>query len=83
MSNFIPNNEHFLRRYRNIRNELLNQTDKFILSDYPISEEKQLEVKKYRQELREFINTNKDTILNGQSVDYPTQPSFINLNIKY
>ena len=36
MSNFIPNNEHFLKRYRNIRNELLNKTDKYILSDYPM-----------------------------------------------
>ena len=36
-NNFIPNNEHFLKRARNIRNELLNKTDKYILSDYPIS----------------------------------------------
>ncbi len=29
MSNYIPNNEHFLKRVRNIRNELLNETDRF------------------------------------------------------
>ena len=39
MSNFIPNNEHFLKRARNIRNELLNRTDKYLLSDYPITNE--------------------------------------------
>ena len=83
MSSFTPNNEHFLRRYRNIRNELLNQTDRYFLIDYPISTEHQLEIKEYRQTLRDFININKDTILSGQVVEYPMQPSFININIKY
>ena len=55
MSNFIPNNEHF-KRARNIRNELLNRTDRYILSDYPISDEQQMIIKNYRQELRDFIN---------------------------
>ena len=35
MSNYIPNNEHFLKRARNIRNELLNRTDRYFLIDYP------------------------------------------------
>ena len=73
MSSFTPNNEHFLRRYRNIRNELLNQIDRYFLIDYPISTEHQLEIKKYRQELRDFMNTNEDTILSGQVVEYPIQ----------
>ena len=83
MSNFIPNNEHFLKRARNIRNELLNRTDRYLLSDYPISIEQQMEIKIYRQDLRNFINDNKEKILNGDKVDFPTQPSFINLNIIY
>ena len=29
MSNYSPNNEHFLKRARNIRNELLNKTDRY------------------------------------------------------
>ena len=37
MNSYIPNNEHFLKRARNIRNELLNKTDKYLLSDYPIT----------------------------------------------
>jgi len=38
MSSYIPNNEHFFKRCRNIRNELLNRTDRYILEDYPISQ---------------------------------------------
>ena len=52
MNSFVPNNEHFLKRYRNIRNELLNKTDRYILSDYPISLEQQIIIKTYRQDLR-------------------------------
>ena len=83
MSSFIPNNEHFLKRARNIRNELLNRTDKYVLSDYPISLSQQIEIKTYRQDLRQFINDNKEKILNGEKVEFPTQPDFIDLNIIY
>ncbi len=54
-NNYIPNNEHFLKRARNIRNELLNKTDRYFLIDFPIEHEKQMIIKKYRQELRDFI----------------------------
>ena len=57
-NNYIPNNEHFLKRARNIRNELLNKTDRYFLIDYPIEYEKQMIIKKYRQDLRDFINNN-------------------------
>ena len=78
MSNFIPNNEHFLKRARNIRNELLNRTDRYLLSDYPITLEQQMIIKTYRQDLREFINNNKERILNGEKVDLPEQQDFSN-----
>ena len=83
MSNFIPNNEHFLKRARNIRNELLNKTDRYFLIDYPIAYDQQMIIKAYRQELRDFINNNKDIILTGQILDFPKPPDFINLNIIY
>ena len=83
MNNYTPNNEHFLKRAKNIRNELLNRTDKYILSDYPITLEQQMKIKLYRQELRDFININKDLILTGAKVDFPQQPDFIDLNIIY
>jgi hypothetical protein len=83
MSNYSPNNEHFLKRARNIRNELLNRTDRYFLIDYPIAYEQQNIIKAYRQELRDFININKEKILNGDKIDFPTQPDFIDLNIIY
>ena len=82
-NSYIPNNEHFLKRARNIRNELLNRTDRYVLSDYPISPEQQMEIKGYRQNLREFINENEIKILAGEKVEFPQQPDFIELNIIY
>ena len=83
MNDYIINNYHFLKRARNIRNELLNKTDKYILSDYPITLEKQMIIKTYRQDLREFINNNEIKILAGDKVEFPQQPDFIDLNIIY
>ena len=83
MSSYIPNNEHFLKRARNIRNELLNKTDRYILSDYPITLDQQMIIKAYRQDLRNFINENKEKILNGEKIDFPPQPDFLDLNIIY
>ena len=82
-NNYIPNNEHFLKRARNIRNELLNKTDRYFLIDFPIEHEKQMIIKKYRQELRDFINENEIKILAGEKVDFPPVPDFIDLNIIY
>ena len=82
-NNYIPNNEHFLKRARNIRNELLNRTDRYFLIDYPIAYEQQIIIKNYRQELRDFININKEKILNGDKLDFPVIPDFIDLNIIY
>jgi hypothetical protein len=82
-NDYIINNAHFLKRARNIRNELLNKTDKYILSDYPITLEKQMIIKTYRHELRQFINENDIKILAGEKVEFPTVPDFIDLNIIY
>jgi hypothetical protein len=40
-------------------------------------------IKKYRQDLRDFINNNEIKILSGEKVDWPNQPDFIDLNIIY
>ena len=82
-NNYIPNNEHFLKRARNIRNELLNKTDRYFLIDFPIEYEKQIIIKKYRQDLRDFINNNEIKILAGEKVELPTVADFIDLNIIY
>jgi hypothetical protein len=79
----MTNNEHFLKRARNIRNELLIRTDRYLLSDYPITEENLIIVKEYRQILRDFINENKEKYLNGEDVQFQQQPDFLDLNIYY
>ena len=83
MNNYMPDNKHFLKRYRNIRNELLNKTDRYFLIDYPIAYDKQMIIKQYRQDLRDFINNNEKKILAGEQVQWPEQPDFIDLNIVY
>ena len=83
MDSYIANNAHFLKRARNIRNELLNKTDRYFLIDYPIAHDQQMIIKAYRQELRSFINNNEIKLLAGEKVDFPPQPNFINLNIIY
>ncbi len=77
MNDYIINNAHFLKRARNIRNKLLNKTDKYVLSDYPISLERQMIINTYRQDLRNFINNNEIKKIAGGKVGFPTQPDFI------
>ena len=81
MNDYIINNEPFLKRARHIRNELLNKTDKYLLSDYPFTLDEQMKIKLYREELRNYINYNEIKILAGQKVDFPPLLDFINLNI--
>ena len=83
MNNFINNNKYVLDTVRNRRNELLNKTDKYLLSDYPITLEQQMLIKTYRQKLRQFINNNEIKILAGEIIEFPPKPDFIDLNIIY
>jgi hypothetical protein len=50
---------------RNIRNNYLNLTDKYLLPDYPITFEQKEIIKVYRQMLRDIININREDVLNG------------------
>ena len=50
------------------RNLILNETDKYLIADYPISPENLIIVKEYRQALRDF--TNNDYIM-------PDKPDFV------
>ena len=83
MNNFIIENKDLLKTIRKIRNQLLKETDKYFLIDFPIAYEKQLIIKAYRQELRDFINNYEIKILAGEKVAFPQQPDFIDLNIIY
>ena len=53
---------------RNTRNSYLNLTDKYLLPDYPITDEKKGLIIEYRQYLRDFININISNIMNGIEV---------------
>jgi len=79
----ITSNEHFLIRNRNLRNELLNQTDRFMFNDAPITEEQKQEMIIYRQKLRDFINENKSKYLNDgiNFIEFPKPPDFSNLTL--
>ena len=55
---------------KNKRNLILNETDKYLLSDYPITPENLEIIKTYRQQLRDF--TQNDYIM-------PDKPDFINI----
>ena len=55
---------------KNKRNLILNETDKYMISDYPITPEKLEIIKTYRQQLRDFTQNN--FIL-------PDKPDFINI----
>jgi hypothetical protein len=60
-------------RVRSQRDELLKETDVYLISDYPISNEKRIEVQNYRMSLRNI----PETYLSNQ----PSQITFENGNV--
>ena len=56
---------------RIIRENLLKESDKYLLADYPISQENLILIKKYRQDLRDYIGT-----LNKDMEEMPELPQF-------
>ena len=81
----ITNNNHFIIRNRNMRNELLKQTDFLMLPDVyeVLTEVQKKEIKDYRQALREFININKDKYLNDgiAFIDFPVAPEWTGIKL--
>ena len=63
-----------------IRNQLLIDMNSYLLSDNTITPEQEIQIELYCHELREFINNNKALILEGNDVDFPELPNFINLS---
>ena len=57
-----------INHYRKMRNDLLNETDKYLLPDFPITPEQLIIIKEYRQVLRDFTK-------NGYVL--PDKPDFI------
>lgn len=68
-----------LNLYRQHRNQLLEQTDKYMLPDYPITDEKREQIKIYRQQLRDYFTRDdvvnwKFTFQNQLLPDFPELP---------
>jgi hypothetical protein len=85
---YKTSNQHYLIRNRNIRGELLKQTDYFLLGDvYEIlSDVQKQEIRTYRQKLRDFINENQNKYLQEgiPFVEFPNPPEWTKINqIKY
>lgn len=78
-------NQHYLIRNTNLRNELLKQTDFYMLNDVynKLTETQQKEIIDYRQALRDFININRDKyLIDGIGfVDFPPAPAFAKITI--
>ena len=66
-----------------MRNELSNQTDRYLFPDAPITEEQRQEIIIYRQKLRDFFNENKSKYLNDgiNFIEFPQPPEFTNLTL--
>ena len=62
--------EEKLDAIRIVRNSLLSDTDVYMVSDYPISDENLILMKTYRQELRDLTETIEDL----DNFEYPTIP---------
>ena len=54
--------------YKKIRNNLLLETDKYLLPDFPITPDNLIIIKDYRQKLRDFTKNN---------YELPARPEFI------
>jgi hypothetical protein len=50
--------EYHLKSLKEKRNQLLNESDKYVLPDYPITPENLIIIKNYRQQLRDFTLNN-------------------------
>jgi hypothetical protein len=72
--------EDVIWAYRKNRNDLLNETDKYMTTDFPITEEQKKEVSEYRQKLRDCTKT--FTVVEFDEYHqlvqtFPTKPSWI------
>ena len=68
----------FLRLIRAYRNKLLLETDWAVLADTPFTEEQLVEIKAYRQALRDFtVTEDPDTYISVEVAPWPTKPDFL------
>ena len=62
---------------RENRNQLLSSSDRYILSDYPITSNNLILIKDYRQQLRDYMNLDEVKIFNSSNnIPLPEFPPF-------
>jgi len=66
--------ESYIRELRIQRNHKLFESDKYMLSDFPISPENLEKVKIYRQELRDFFQKDEIMNFNNITIQLPESP---------
>lgn len=55
-----PSNEEKQVQVRSIRNQYLEQTDKYMITDYPITSTQKTKYKQYRAYLRDYPDSSED-----------------------
>jgi hypothetical protein len=76
-SNFDFNNIDSLILRRNQRNQLLEESDKYLLKDYPITPENLILITEYRQQLRDYMK--REDVINykySYTTPIPSFPKF-------
>ncbi len=62
---------------RENRNQLLSSSDRYILSDYPITSNNLILIKDYRQQLRDYMDLDEVKTYNSSSnISLPDFPQF-------
>jgi len=69
-SNLNYDDSLFVSIQRIERNRLLNETDKYLISDYPITSNNLILIKQYRQELRDYMDNSYFT----SNIGFPFPP---------
>jgi len=69
-SNIVFNDDLFISIQRIERNKLLNESDKYMLCDYPITSNNLLLIQQYRQDLRQYM----DNIYFASNIIFPNLP---------
>ena len=69
---------------RNTRNQLLEKTDRYVLSDFPLTDEQKNEIMVYRAALRDYFSRDdvinwRFTFENQDMPPFPTAPDFVKI----
>lgn len=64
-----PSNEEKKAQVRSVRNQYLEQTDKFLIADYPITDEERESYKAYRTYLRDYTLEDEWWLVNPKTYE--------------